>query len=26
VQQLTDAEIKRIEDLCKAKEKEIMTV
>ena len=26
VQQLTDAEIRRIEDLCKAKEKEIMTV
>jgi ribosome recycling factor len=26
VQQLTDAEIKRIEDMCKAKEKEIMTV
>jgi ribosome recycling factor len=26
VQQLTDVEIKRIEDLCKAKEKEIMTV
>ena len=26
VQQLTDAEIKRIEDLCKAQEKEIMTV
>jgi len=26
VQQLTDAEIKRIEELCKAKEKEIMTV
>ena len=26
VQQLTDLEIKRIEDLCKAKEKEIMTV
>jgi ribosome recycling factor len=26
VQQLTDMEIKRIEDLCKAKEKEIMTV
>src|SRR6202044_3525362 len=26
VQQLTDAEIKRIEDLFKAKEKEIMTV
>ncbi len=26
VQQLTDAEIKRIEDLCRAKEKEIMTV
>jgi ribosome recycling factor len=26
VQQLTDAEIKRIEDLFKAKEKEVMTV
>jgi ribosome recycling factor len=26
VQQLTDQEIRRIEDLCKAKEKEIMTV
>jgi ribosome recycling factor len=26
VQQLTDVEIKRIEDMCKAKEKEIMTV
>ena len=26
VQQLTDAEIKRIEDMCRAKEKEIMTV
>jgi ribosome recycling factor len=26
VQQLTDVEIKRIEDLCRAKEKEIMTV
>jgi ribosome recycling factor len=26
VQQLTDAEIKRIEEMCKAKEKEIMTV
>jgi len=26
VQQLTDAEIKRIEDMCKSKEKEIMTV
>ena len=26
VQQLTDGEIRRIEDLCKAKEKEIMTV
>ena len=26
VQQLTDVEIKRIEDLFKAKEKEIMTV
>jgi ribosome recycling factor len=26
VQQLTDAEIKRIEDMCKVKEKEIMTV
>ena len=26
VQQLTDLEIKRIEDMCKAKEKEIMTV
>src|SRR5580704_10844757 len=26
VQQLTDAEIKRVEELCKAKEKEIMTV
>jgi ribosome recycling factor len=26
VQQLTDQEIKRIEELCKAKEKEIMTV
>jgi ribosome recycling factor len=26
VQQLTDAEIKRVEDLFKAKEKEIMTV
>ena len=26
VQQLTDVEIKRIEDLCKAKEKEILTV
>ena len=26
IQQLTDQEIRRIEDLCKAKEKEIMTV
>jgi ribosome recycling factor len=26
VQQLTDAEIKRIEEMCRAKEKEIMTV
>jgi len=26
VQQLTDVEIKRIEDMCRAKEKEIMTV
>ncbi|MGH9595892.1 MAG: ribosome recycling factor, partial [Edaphobacter sp.] len=26
VQQITDAEIKRVEDLFKAKEKEIMTV
>ena len=26
IQQLTDQEIKRIEELCKAKEKEIMTV
>jgi ribosome recycling factor len=26
VQQLTDAEIRRIEDMCRAKEKEIMTV